>query len=156
MNACTDTVQVPASDERALPRADEKEAIESADELHLGSSRQRGFDEAVRALESRRPATLLDGRRLTTHALRHAFASHLVMRGASLKAVQDLLCHESIEMTLRSSRLAPDVKREGVRLLDRARKLGDLRETAEPAIGSPRSKPGVRWSGKRDLERYGQ
>jgi site-specific recombinase XerD len=40
------------------------------------------------------------------------------MRGASLKAVQELLGHESIEMTLRYSHLTPDVRRSAVRLLD--------------------------------------
>jgi integrase len=69
------------------------------------------------------------GKRITTHGLRHSFASHLVMRGASLKAVQELLGHESIEMTLRYSHLTPDVKREAVRLLDGPGKLGDMRET---------------------------
>jgi integrase len=58
------------------------------------------------------------GKRITTHGLRHTFASHLIMRGASLKAVQELLGHESIEMTLRYAHLTPDVKREAVQLLD--------------------------------------
>jgi hypothetical protein len=43
------------------------------------------------------------------------------MRGALLKAVRKLLGHESIEMTLRSSHLTPDVRRATVRLLDQAR-----------------------------------
>ncbi len=66
-------------------------------------------------------------KRLTWHGLRHSFASHRVMRGASLKPVQELLCHGSIEMTLRYSHLTPDVRRSTVRLLDRIR--GDVGET---------------------------
>jgi integrase len=80
------------------------------------------------------------GKRVTTHGLRHTFASHLIMRGASLKAVQELLGHESIEMTLRYSHLTPDVKREAVQLLDRTERteeLGDIRETEKRQIETP-------------------
>jgi hypothetical protein len=72
-------------------------------------------------------------KRITTHGLPHTFASHLVMRGASLKAVQELLGHESIEMTLRYSHLTPDVKREAVQLLD-------WTETAHPSTPGPLSR----------------
>jgi site-specific recombinase XerD len=41
------------------------------------------------------------------------------MRGATIRAVQDLLGHGSLAMTLRYSHLSPDARRDAVRLLDR-------------------------------------
>ena len=51
------------------------------------------------------------------HTLRHTFASWAVMRGVSLKELQELLGHASLAMTMRYAHLAPEHLRTAVNRL---------------------------------------
>jgi integrase len=57
-------------------------------------------------------------RRIGSHVLRHTFCSHLAMKGAAPKAIQDLAGHSTLTMTLRYMHLAPSALREAIGLLD--------------------------------------
>lgn len=71
------------------------------------------------------------GRRVTWHTLRHTFASHLVMRGASLYAVSQLLGHRDVKVTQRYAHLAPAHAAQAVALLDCQNSVNEQLATPE-------------------------
>jgi integrase len=54
---------------------------------------------------------------VTPHVLRHTFASRLVMRGADLRAVQELGGWKSLNMVQRYAHLSQEYKRKAIELL---------------------------------------
>ncbi len=53
------------------------------------------------------------------HILRHTFCSHLAMRGANPKTIQELAGHTNLSTTMRYMHLAEGQKEQAIRLLDR-------------------------------------
>ncbi len=69
-------------------------------------------------------------RQIGTHVLRHTFCSHLAMRGAAPKAIQELAGHSTLAMTMRYMHLAPIALRQAIELLDFGRPVGSREQAA--------------------------
>jgi len=52
------------------------------------------------------------------HDLRHTFASQLIMKGGTLKDLQELLGHKTMTMTLRYAHLSQHHKKKAINLLN--------------------------------------
>jgi integrase len=68
------------------------------------------------------------------HKLRHTFCSHLAMRGAPPKAIQELAGHESLTTTLRYMHLSPSARDHAIALLNQRQTNGNLTATKEGEI----------------------
>jgi putative addiction module component (TIGR02574 family) len=108
------------------------EEVSARVQARLGAVRRRRRQRPRRA-----PGRVLP-LRVRWHVTRHTFASHLVMRGVPLKAVQELLGHTDIKTTMRYAHLAPAVRREAVESLSRPapawhrRRAGSTAPVEEP------------------------
>ncbi|MFA5130385.1 MAG: site-specific integrase [Patescibacteria group bacterium] len=80
----------------------------------------------------KRACKAADIRPIGFHTLRHTFASQLVSEGVPLNAVQELMGHSTIAMTMKYAHLAPSALRSAVEVLAKA----EQRETATECLPS--------------------
>ena len=79
-----------------------------------GTPLTRPFVQAKMKRASRRAGMTHDG----LHILRHSFCSHLAMRGAPARAIQELAGHADLTMTQRYMHLTPAALDAAIRLLE--------------------------------------
>lgn len=87
----------------------------------------------------RRAAWLAQVPREGVHVLRHTFCSHLTMRGAPAKAIQELAGHQDLATTQRYMHLSPAAIEGAMRLLDQrgnAENFGDILESVPCKVSS--------------------
>lgn len=89
---------------------DLKESLQAHHKEHGSGERYFPFREAVEAAG----LVLQEGQ--SSHVLRHTFASHFMMNGGNILALQKILGHQSLTMTMRYAHLAPDHLAEAIKL----------------------------------------
>ena len=68
------------------------------------------------------------------HILRHTFCSHLAMRGAPARAIQELAGHQDLETTQRYMHLSPAALDAAIRLLDGPAEAGPYNRSSRGEI----------------------
>jgi site-specific recombinase XerD len=108
--------------------------------LHLSDGSPITRDRVIKAVRgAQRVAGLPDQ---GVHILRHTFCSHLAMRGAPARAIQELAGHADLSTTQRYMHLSPAATEDAIRLLDASHgapipeKTGDILDTRSSKTGS--------------------
>jgi integrase len=115
---------------------------------HLRSDRVLAVEDGSpmtrdRVIKAIRAAQRVAGIGRGVHILRHTFCSHLAMKGAPARAIQELAGHADLSTTQRYMHLTPAATEDAIRLLDTrqsgvelADKVGDILDTRGAGAGT--------------------
>jgi len=107
--------EIPINDDLAESLRDIRQRNQLRSEYVFCDSKGKPYGQIRKSFDaSLRRAGIKDFR---FHDLRHTFASHFVMRGGSLKDLQEILGHATMTMTLRYAHLSQEHKKKAVNLL---------------------------------------
>jgi integrase len=94
-----------------------------------------------RVIKAVRGAQRVAGIDQGVHILRYTFCSHLAMKGAPARAIQELAGHADLSTTQRYMHLSPAATEDAIRLLDGrqsglelAEKCGDILDTRRECV----------------------
>ena len=88
----------------------------------------------------RRAARRANLRHVGVHVLRHTFCSHLSMRGAPVRAIQELAGHRELGTTQRYMHLSPAAIEGAIRLLDQRTPIANFGDGLETGRSSGESR----------------
>ena len=108
--------QIPINDDLAELFRNIRHRVQLRSEYVFCDSYGKPFKEIRKAFKATLERAGIEDFRF--HDLRHTFASHFIMRGGSIKELQEILGHKNITMTMRYAHLSQEHKKKAVNRLN--------------------------------------